>query len=222
MRRRLQLGALTFVLAAAVVGNRRRHDAGDVREGGIFRVALFRTRLRRPGALVLRSAAGRCSTPRARGSWPIRTSRAPEGSPPRPEVAADFPKISRNGKTYTFELRSGFRFSDGTPGAGKRVRTRDQPHARAGSGLAGRAVHQGHRGRRGRPGRQGDRRRGGRRAGKHARDPVHAPGRRLRREDDDAVLLRRSADAAIRPRGTSPSSRARVRTSSRSTGPARE
>ena len=32
-----------------------------------------------------------------------------------PEVAADYPKISRNGKTYTFKLRSGFRFSDGTP-----------------------------------------------------------------------------------------------------------
>ena len=32
-----------------------------------------------------------------------------------PEVAASFPKISQNGKTYTFTLRRGFRFSDGTP-----------------------------------------------------------------------------------------------------------
>ena len=39
----------------------------------------------------------------------------PEGFRLVPEVAADFPKISRNGKTYTFRLRSGFRFSDGTP-----------------------------------------------------------------------------------------------------------
>jgi ABC-type oligopeptide transport system substrate-binding subunit len=32
-----------------------------------------------------------------------------------PEVAKALPKISRDRKTYTFELRSGFRFSDGTP-----------------------------------------------------------------------------------------------------------
>jgi peptide/nickel transport system substrate-binding protein len=39
----------------------------------------------------------------------------PEGFRLVPEVAVGFPKISRNGKTYTFRLRSGFRFSDGTP-----------------------------------------------------------------------------------------------------------
>lgn len=32
-----------------------------------------------------------------------------------PEVATGFPKISGNGKTFTYTLRSGFRFSDGTP-----------------------------------------------------------------------------------------------------------
>jgi ABC-type transport system substrate-binding protein len=32
-----------------------------------------------------------------------------------PEVATGFPTISGNGKTYTYTLRSGFRFSDGTP-----------------------------------------------------------------------------------------------------------
>jgi peptide/nickel transport system substrate-binding protein len=32
-----------------------------------------------------------------------------------PEVAAAFPKVSRDEKTYTFTVRSGFRFSDGTP-----------------------------------------------------------------------------------------------------------
>ena len=40
---------------------------------------------------------------------------APEGLRVVPEVAADFPRISRNAKTYTFTLRRGFRFSDGTP-----------------------------------------------------------------------------------------------------------
>jgi peptide/nickel transport system substrate-binding protein len=32
-----------------------------------------------------------------------------------PEVAAGFPKVSRDLKTYSFTLRRGFRFSDGTP-----------------------------------------------------------------------------------------------------------
>lgn len=39
----------------------------------------------------------------------------PEGSRLVPEVAAHFPKISHDRKTYTFTLRSGFRFSDGAP-----------------------------------------------------------------------------------------------------------
>jgi len=32
-----------------------------------------------------------------------------------PEVAKAFPKVSDNGRTYTFTLRSGYRFSDGSP-----------------------------------------------------------------------------------------------------------
>jgi peptide/nickel transport system substrate-binding protein len=32
-----------------------------------------------------------------------------------PEVATGFPKISADGRSYTYTLRSGFRFSDGTP-----------------------------------------------------------------------------------------------------------
>jgi peptide/nickel transport system substrate-binding protein len=36
---------------------------------------------------------------------------APEGARLRPELAAAPPEVSRDGRTYTFELRSGFRFS---------------------------------------------------------------------------------------------------------------
>jgi peptide/nickel transport system substrate-binding protein len=38
-----------------------------------------------------------------------------EGSGLAPEVAAGPPRVSRDRKTYTFTLRDGFRFSDGTP-----------------------------------------------------------------------------------------------------------
>jgi ABC-type transport system substrate-binding protein len=33
-----------------------------------------------------------------------------------PEVAAGYPSVSHDGRTYTFTIRSGFRFSTGTPG----------------------------------------------------------------------------------------------------------
>jgi serine/threonine-protein kinase len=36
---------------------------------------------------------------------------APEGTILRPEVAAAMPRVSRDGKTYTFRIRSGYRFS---------------------------------------------------------------------------------------------------------------
>lgn len=39
----------------------------------------------------------------------------PEGLKLVPEVATGYPRISRDAKTFTFTLRRGFRFSDGTP-----------------------------------------------------------------------------------------------------------
>lgn len=46
----------------------------------------------------------------------LRHAREPHGlgSSLQPEVAAGYPRVSGDGKTYTFTLRSGFRFSDGT------------------------------------------------------------------------------------------------------------
>ena len=39
----------------------------------------------------------------------------PEGLRLVPEVAASYPRVSSDGKTYTFTLRKDFRFSDGKP-----------------------------------------------------------------------------------------------------------
>jgi peptide/nickel transport system substrate-binding protein len=40
---------------------------------------------------------------------------APTGGLVKPEVAAGLPVVSRDGKTYTFTIRSGYRFSNGQP-----------------------------------------------------------------------------------------------------------
>lgn len=102
-----------FLMAATQTG--AAGSPSMVREGGIFRISL-------PGpdfdyidpALAYSSAWYLLDTTCARlMTYPDKPP--PEGLRLVPEVATDFPKISRNGKTYTFTLRSGFRFSDGTP-----------------------------------------------------------------------------------------------------------
>ena len=90
--------------------------AADV-EGGIFRISI-------------NSASGIDSMDPALASSPpgwalldttcARLMSYPDKPPPagfvlQPEVAADFPSVSRDGRTYTFRLRNGFRFSDGSP-----------------------------------------------------------------------------------------------------------
>ena len=40
---------------------------------------------------------------------------APAGGQVLPEVAAGLPVVSRDGKTYTFTIRTGFQFSNGQP-----------------------------------------------------------------------------------------------------------
>ena len=89
-------------------------SATEVREGGIFRVAFSGLDYVDP-ALSYTQAG-----------WSIldatcaRLLRYPDKPPPEgyrlvPEVAVGYPKISGDGKTHTFTLRTGFRFSDGTP-----------------------------------------------------------------------------------------------------------
>ena len=175
-----------------------------VREGGIFRISLA------AGSGIDHLDPALAYTPAA---WALldtvcaRLLTYPDKPPPTsfrpvPEVATGFPRVSRDLRTYTFTLRSGFRFNDGTP-------VRASAFARAinrvlAQGVASPGVQlvARHRRRRRGAGREGARRIGRRRPREHARRPVHAPGVRLRGSDDDAVLLRRAADAPCRPRGS--------------------
>ena len=91
--------------------------AVPVQEGGIFRIAL------NAGAGIDYMDPALASSP---PGWALldttcaRLLAYPDKAPPagfrlQPEVAADLPTVSRDGRTYTFRLRNGFRFSDGSP-----------------------------------------------------------------------------------------------------------
>ena len=114
--------------------------SGDQRQGGILRIAIADLDYVDPALAYTFGSWAILDTTCARlMTYPDKPM--PEGLRLVPEVAVDFPKISRNGKTYTFALRRGFRFSDGTP-------VRASAFARAinrtlapGVESAGRAVH---------------------------------------------------------------------------------
>ncbi|HEY6075408.1 MAG TPA: ABC transporter substrate-binding protein [Gaiella sp.] len=116
---------LHFLVAALAVGglaaigaDRASPGAGAAdAEGGIFRI-------------TINAASGIDSMDPALASSPpgwalldttcARLMAYPDKPPPagfrlQPEVAADFPSISSDRRSFTFRLRSGFRFSDGSP-----------------------------------------------------------------------------------------------------------
>jgi ABC-type transport system substrate-binding protein len=113
------------------------------------------------------------------------------------DVAKDYPKASQGGRTWTFTLRSGFRFSDGTPvRASAFAHAIDRTLAR-GDRFSRQAVHAGHRRGEGRPRRQGDEPEGGRGSRQHSGRSLQPAGSRLSGADDDAVLLCSSAGSSL-------------------------
>jgi peptide/nickel transport system substrate-binding protein len=119
--RTLKLALNATMLAGGVAlltlaGVSRSAEAGEAPRGGTFRILALRDGLDFVDPAQAYQVA----------SWAILDASCalllrrpdlppPAGYRPVPEVAASYPTVSSDGKTYTFTTRKGFRFSDGRP-----------------------------------------------------------------------------------------------------------
>jgi peptide/nickel transport system substrate-binding protein len=117
--RRRRLTLLSAFLAAAIVGGSAvasRDTEPPIKEGGALHVNVTGTDFASldpainydtDGAQLLYSTCAKLV------NYPDR--RAPIGSIVEPEIARGMPTVSRDGRTYTFKVSTGFRFSNGAP-----------------------------------------------------------------------------------------------------------
>src|SRR5262249_44714153 len=139
VRRTTQIGADPASLAGqgrqlwvGAVGSLASHRGGTLRvlsQGGDSFDSID------PGAAV-RVSAWQVLTTTNDGLLAFRHAGGPAGLTLVPDLAASLPVVSDEGRTYTFQLRKGIRYSDGRP-----VRARDFRYAlerqlRAGTGFA--------------------------------------------------------------------------------------
>ena len=128
-RRRLLISSVLLALATgllvadALSPSDTRAAARIVKDGGMLTIGTTEFNYIDP-ALATAPMPGASPWPSA--VWPVedatcaRLLRYPVGPPPVrynlvPEVATDYPAVSRDGRTYTFTIRKGYRFSTGAP-----------------------------------------------------------------------------------------------------------
>jgi ABC-type transport system substrate-binding protein len=128
MRKRRQVSILFVGLGLGLVLLLPAATAGDrtVKDGGTLMIGASGLDFIDPALVsdpVFDAACGTCTT----AMWGVEDAtcatllRYPISSPPVvrynlvPEVATAYPAVSRDGKTYTFAIRKGFRFSTGAP-----------------------------------------------------------------------------------------------------------
>jgi peptide/nickel transport system substrate-binding protein len=103
--------ALSLALSVAASGGAR-----GVKEGGTFRVTLGGGAFDFiDPALAYQGASWAILNPVCATLMTYPDKPPPAGYRLVPDVAKEYPKSSQGGKTWTFTLRAGFRFSDGTP-----------------------------------------------------------------------------------------------------------
>jgi peptide/nickel transport system substrate-binding protein len=118
--RRLRVGLVLLATATVVAADSGQTRAvaspTQVRDGGTFNVSYMATDLDYVDPALSYSFEGWSlldATCARLMNYPDKA--APEGLRLVPEVATGHPRISSDAKTYRFTLRTGFRFSDGTP-----------------------------------------------------------------------------------------------------------
>jgi peptide/nickel transport system substrate-binding protein len=119
-RQRASISLLMLVLGAGLIGaalaSEKTAGTPHSKSGGTFRI----TALKRDFDSIDPAISYRPTTGALLDLACARLFNYPDKPPPDgfrivPEVSAGYPHVSRDGKTYTFTLRSGFRFSDGAP-----------------------------------------------------------------------------------------------------------
>jgi peptide/nickel transport system substrate-binding protein len=109
-------GLLVAVIAAASASATGAGSAGRTAQGGSLRINISNSDVQSLDPAIDYEIYGwtvMFATCAKLLNYPDRPGAA--GSQLVPEVAAGFPRVSEDGRTYTFQLRKTFRFSDGTP-----------------------------------------------------------------------------------------------------------
>jgi peptide/nickel transport system substrate-binding protein len=110
MARFAAAGVLAIVAGLLLASSGGTHG---IREGGTFRIGLWSRFLPSVDPALVGTRDILDAT--CAGLMNMPDKPAPANLPPVPEIAAGSPKITNGGKTYTFTIRKGVRFSTGAP-----------------------------------------------------------------------------------------------------------